>query len=133
GSTTKYYLFAVGAQAGYVNSSRTGITYSIVDMTLNGGNGDVDVANKNKPLIAPTCEKLAAVRHCNGKDIWVVVHQWNTDAFYAYLLTAFGISAPVITHSGIVHKDVGSGQNAETIGYMKFSPDGKRLAVACYE
>ncbi len=134
GSTTLYYIFTVDAQAGYFLVSLTGyggVAYSIVDMSLNGGLGDISTLNTT--LIAPTSEKVTAVRHCNGRDIWIVTHQWNTNSFYAYLLTNTGLSAPVITNSGIVHQDVGSGSNAEAIGHMKFSPNGKKLALVCYE
>lgn len=134
GSNTQYYIFTVDAQAGLEPPSTTGFggfAYSILDMTLDGGLGDI-TSTKNVRLLTPTCEKLTAVRACNGLDIWVVVHQWNTNAFYAYLITPTGISAPVISNTGIVHQDVGSGVKHETTGYMKFSPDAKKLALVCY-
>ncbi|HLG35201.1 MAG TPA: hypothetical protein VI757_10000, partial [Bacteroidia bacterium] len=134
GSNNLYYVFTAAAQAniGFQGQPHNGIAYSVVDMNLNGGLGDVIVAQKNIPLVGPATEKLAAVRHCNGTDVWVVAHKWNTNEFYAYQVSASGISAPVITVVGLVHQDVGSFQAAETIGYMKFSPDGRRLALACF-
>ena len=137
GNSNKYYLFTCAPQAGYLIGlgfsdipDYAGIAYSVVDMTLNSGNGDIEVASKNTPLLDTACEKITAVRHCNGTDIWIIVHKWNSDAFYSYLLTTSGIQAPVISHVGDINKDVGSGMNAEAIGYLKASPNGKKLASA---
>ena len=133
GSTTQFYIFTVDAQAGDPAASTTlygGAAYSIVDMTLNGGNGDV--TTKNVQLLAPTCEKVTAVRHCNGRDIWVLIHDWNSNSFYVYSLTSTGLSAPIVTSIGDVQFDAGSGFSFEALGYMKFSPNGKKLALASY-
>ena len=123
GSSNLYYVFTVFNQAG-----PKGLTYSVVDMTLNGKNGDVTI--KNEPLLTPVSEKLTAVVHSNGIDVWIITHQWNTNAFYVYLLTSKGISSPVISNIGVVHKNMGSANNGESIGYLKSSPDGKKLASA---
>lgn len=133
GSSTIYYVFTTDAQAGNAPQSISGyggVAYSIVDISLNGGKGAVTALNV--PLLVPATEKIAGVRHCNGTDFWVVVHKWNSNSFYAYQLSSSGLSAPVISNTGIVHQDMGSGTNAEAIGYMKFSPDAKKLALACY-
>ncbi len=130
GSNTLYYVFTADAQAGFYTFGDSGINYNIVDMTLNGGLGDV--STQDVELLSPATEKLCGTMACNDTDIWVVAHQWNSDAFYTYLVTKNGISAPVISHSGIVHEDVGSFECAEAIGYMEISPDGQKLALACY-
>ena len=127
-----YYLFTVGAQAGYYGSqdpklAYAGLAYSIVDMSLNGGLGDV--TTKNQDLLTPTDEKLTAVTHSNGTDIWIISHKWQTDSLYAYLLTAAGInSTPVGSKAGVVH--TGTAGNERSIGYLQASPDGKKLACA---
>ena len=93
-------------------------------MSLDNGRGDVE--SKNHPLVTPICEKLTAVKHCNGKDYWVITHEWNSDAFYAYLVTAAGVSSiPVVRHVGRVV----TGDPRHTVGYMKVPPDNKRLAI----
>ena len=111
-----YYVFTVD-ELGHPG----GLNYSLVDMTLDGGLGAVTV--KNVQLQTPVCEKLTAVKHCNGKDIWVIVHGVNSNAFYAYLLTAAGINAPVISNTGRVITSVVPDY---TIGYLKASPDGEK-------
>ena len=129
GSNTLYYIFTLDAQAGIYGGSDGGCNLNVVDMSLHGGLGDV--TTKDSLLLTPTAEKCATSFNCKGDSVWVVIHQWNSDAFYAYLVTATGLSAPVISHSGIVQKDVGSGSNAEAIGYMHISNDGKKLALTC--
>lgn len=134
GSTTQFYIFSVGAWGG-MNTTSFGspgsFNLNLVDMTLNGGLGDVTV--KNQVILSPVCEKLTATLHCNGVDYWVVVHKYNSDKFYSYLLTSGGLSAvPVISTIGIMHADTLGGNGFSAIGYMKISPDGKKLALACY-
>jgi len=125
GSYHLFYIFSVDAIAG-----SGGIQYSIVDMSLQGGNGDV--TSKNNLLTQPVCEKLCALKHSNGQDVWIITHQWNTDAFYAYLLTSAGVNAPVITHIGPVHQG-GSQPNYNSAGQLAASPDGSKIACAIYD
>ncbi|MBI4946228.1 MAG: gliding motility-associated C-terminal domain-containing protein [Bacteroidetes bacterium] len=132
GNPNQYYLFTVAAQLGLTPfngqiQTYSGVAYSIVDMTQNGGLGDIPIATKNVHLLDTASEKVTAVRHANGVDVWIVVHKYHSDAFYAYLATCNGIQSPVITHSGVVHTD--NYPNDGTRGHMKLSPDGKRLAV----
>lgn len=122
GSTTIYYVFTVDAQA-----APNGLRYSTVDMSLAAGNGSVTV--KNTLLQTPSDEKITAVRHCNGVDIWVVTHDWNSNNFRAFLVTAAGVGAPVVTGIGTVH----NGGNANTIGQMKASPNGRKLGLAIHD
>ena len=119
GNDSIYYVFTTPDY----QSPNIGFRYSIVNMNLNGGLGDVVVASKNTILFSPASEKLAASFHCNNEDIWVVGRS-NQD-FYAYLITSTGVSAtPVIT----------SGITSPSLPYpygMKSSPNGKKIA-ACY-
>jgi hypothetical protein len=123
GSTTLYYLFTVDEIGG-----PNGFRYSIVDMTLDGGNGDVDVNNKNIPILTPVTEKLTAMKQLPSGDYWIAVHDWGTDAFYVYSLTQSGLQPnPVVSNTGIVH-NMSMIQN--TYGAMKFSPCGDKIAAA---
>jgi gliding motility-associated-like protein len=120
GSRSQYYVFTVDNVA-----QPNGFRYSIVDLALENGLGKV--VQKNELLLTPVTEKLTAVAHENGKDIWVLVHGWNNNAFYAYLLTEKGISTqPVTSYAGTIH----NGRDNNTIGYFKASPSGSKLALA---
>ncbi|RTQ52240.1 T9SS type A sorting domain-containing protein [Hymenobacter gummosus] len=129
GNPSQYYIFVVDAAE---NAYAGGLRYSIVDMTLRGGLGDL-TATKNVVVSTPSpqlTEKLTAVRHANGRDYWVLVHGWQDSRFHAYLLSPAGLAAtPVTTTIGIVHTG-GGGGIANGVGYMKASPNGQLLAVA---
>lgn len=122
GSTTQYYVFALAEMA-----DTNGLSYSIVDMTLDGGKGDVTLKNVNVLNSIPLTEKLAGTMHANGQDVWIAVHENMSDTYYAYLVTSAGINPPVVTHIGSMHY----GPDPWT-GCMKFSPSGNKLATAVY-
>ncbi len=118
-----YYIFTVAAQAGI-----SGLNYSEVDMTLNSGNGGI-TAVKNVLLETPTTEKISAISHANGTDIWVVSHGWENADFLVYAVTAAGINeTPIVSSVGEIHGADGSTDG--TIGYLKIAPNGEKLALA---
>jgi len=126
GSTNLYYIFTVD-DVGNGNGGTNGLNYTLVDMTLDGFKGDVVTTQKNVLLTKPLCEKVTAVGHSNGIDIWVISHKWGTDSFYSYLVTEGGVTQdPIISSSGTVI----SGEDNNAKGYMKVSPDGEKLAKA---
>lgn len=129
GSNTLFYVFTIDTQAGtYYNPGNGGLAVSVVDMALNGGLGGI--ALRDSIILTPTAEKCATTLACNGSDVWVVVHKWNSDAFYSYLVTDHGIMPPVISHAGIyMYGAQVGGENAEAIGYMHISHNGKKLAL----
>jgi PKD repeat protein len=109
GNNSLYYIFV---------ASFTGLRYSIVDMSLAAGAGSITV--KNVLLTANTqAYKVAGTLHCNKTDVWVVSQDENTNTSRAYLLTAAGLSAPVLSTTGAIHT---------VYAALKFSPDGSKLA-----
>mgnify|MGYP003649573562 CR=1 FL=1 len=116
-----HFVFTVD-EAGAGN----GFNYSVVDMTLNGGLGNV--TSKNIRLYNRVTEKITAVQHANGTDIWVIAHRYNSNEFLAYLVTAAGVSAtPIVSAIGVPHEGLSDGTGAR--GYMKASPNGAFLAI----
>ena len=120
GNDSIYYLFTVGSAF----EEEPVFSYNVIDMKADGGFGNVIV--KNNFIADTVLEKLAAIRHCNKKDFWIVVHKWNTDAYYSYLLTASGLNpVPVISNTGLVINGVYN----NAIGTLKFSSKGNKLAA----
>jgi gliding motility-associated-like protein len=126
GSTTLYYVFTVADQG-----NANGYEYSIVDMSFNAGAGKVvtknakilkDYSNTSSAFLNST-EALTAAYHKNQTDVWVILHEATVTKFYAYLLTAGGLQAPVIS-------DIGNQKT--NLGQCRISPDGKRIAVGGY-
>ncbi len=128
GSSRFYYLFTTDSFYA-ANDLRKGFRYSIIDMCLDDGLGDVIESSKNTLLLDMVSEKLTAVRHSNGVDYWVLVHKYFSDDFYAYKLTDTGITDIVISEVGVFHDGNLPGSLSASIGQMKASPDGTKLAL----
>ena len=119
-SGSQYYIFTTAADGG------GDFRYSIVDMTLHGGLGDVVTTSKNVFLNDSTTEKIAAIKDPVG-NYWIVTHIWGNNAFYAYHLTPTGIAAPVVTYIGTVHNTT---MIQNTYGQLKFNMCGDKLVLA---
>jgi len=117
--TSKFYIFTV---SNYFTNGSPGAHYSLVDMNLNGGLGDV--TTKNVLLHNPTSEKLVATHQANNFDYWVLTHSFNGTTFYTYPVTNSGVGVPIISTCS---PNFGG---TSSIGCMKLSPDGSQLAVA---
>lgn len=114
------YLFTIGSAF----QPEKGFRYSIINLRGDGGFGEV--IEKNISLEPAAFEKIAAIRHCNNKDVWIVIHKWNTDEYHAYHVDGTGINAvPVISHTGLII----TGSKDNTVGALKFSGNGQHLAA----
>ena len=123
GNANRYYVFTTGNFADYGQTYGLGFAYVIVDMTENNGLGGV-VSNYIE-LLPIAHERQTAVKHCNGRDIWIICQEWPSGAFYSYLLTETGISPPVIS-------EIPSQTAINFIGYLAASPQGNKIAVTSY-
>lgn len=136
GTPNQYFLFGVDA---IENDLRNGLQVALVDMSAQSGRGEVLSKGVRLPtptLSSPVTEKLVAVRHANGRDTWVLVHGWDTNAFMAFLVSPAGVSpGPVATSfTGTIHQgSTGVSRLYNAIGCMAVSPDGQRLAVTQYQ
>ncbi|UAY53525.1 gliding motility-associated C-terminal domain-containing protein [Ferruginibacter albus] len=112
-----YYLFS---SVGDI-PELTGLRYTIIDMSLDGGLGDV--ISKDNLLFTPGTESLAGTMHCNAKDYWIVSVQFagTVAKFYAYLLNSTGLNSPVISTLSI--------PSLNNVAFLNFSQDGKLLAL----
>jgi gliding motility-associated-like protein len=118
GSTTQYFIITTPVGGG-------AITYSIADMTLAGGLGDI-TATKNVVLHAASTERVTAIRLINCSDFWIIGHEPENNVFFAYKLTSTGFSAsPVLSAIGSVHSGA-----SNYIGYLRSSHNGNKLAIA---
>ncbi|MBL7962936.1 MAG: T9SS type A sorting domain-containing protein [Flavobacteriales bacterium] len=93
---------------------------SVIDMSLNGGEGEV--VSKNLAIFDGPLQigRLNAVRHGNGRDWWVYAHEYNSDVFLRWLVTPQGPSGPLSQNVGL-YKPLDAGQ-------VVFSQDGQRFA-----
>jgi hypothetical protein len=127
GSTSIFYIFTTSQTQ---QSGNWNFCYSEVDMTLDGGLGGI-TTNKNVLLYTPIGEKITAVKHSNGADIWVIAHAKFTNQYLTFALTSTGVNAsPIIFTGGTTDNGVGDGYASPNWGYMKASPDGSKIAAA---
>jgi len=115
-----------------------GLNYSEVNMYLQGGLGDVNPAKKNIHLITynpsdskeaefKCSEKISAVQHNDGISYWVITH--FLDSFYSFKITKAGVqNNPVVSKTNTLIPLGGYLNNSQ--GYLKSSPNGKKLAIS---
>lgn len=116
-----YYVFTVGREG-------APLQYVQVDTSASGGMGMV--FTDTSTLLNLSTEKITAVKHANGEDIWVIGHELGNNKFYAWKMTALGISSqPVVSAVGPVHS-LGNRRRGYSKGYLKASPKGDKIAAA---
>lgn len=132
GNPDLYYIFTVGADDAatpeFPSDVNKGFNYYLVDLTLENGLGDVlPYDNDANNLMNLTSEKVTAVTHKNNQDFWVITH--FEDKFYAYYVSDEGLNmTPVISQIGPYIDPRVYPVNSR--GYLKTSPNGKKIAVA---
>ncbi|MFZ4399757.1 MAG: gliding motility-associated C-terminal domain-containing protein [Bacteroidales bacterium] len=124
----KFYLFTLDKCDSPSNPypiGYKGFNYNVVDIGLNAGLGAVTL--KNIHLADSTGEKLTAVRHCNGRDVWVIIYKQTTDKYLSYLVTPSGIQTnPIISNGSFTSNFYGYS------GDIKISPNGKKIASVLF-
>lgn len=127
GSKDIFYVFT--ARVGpYMDDSIGGIDYHVVDMREDAGNGDLVI--RDVPLIDSASERLVGIRHCNGRDFWVVAHELWTNRFVSWKVTEDGIVDTVYSSVGQIYDYNLS--LLPSIGNLKASPDGRYLFSVFY-
>lgn len=117
GNGDQYYVF---------HCKDDGLFYSLLDMSLNGGQGSVVASEKNVSLTPPGSvftRLITAVKGCSGT--WLVIRSQTSNEYYSYHVTASGIDTQkvvsVIGNFPLLDYAFG--------GFLKASPDGSMLAT----
>ena len=117
-----YYIFTVDAI-----TSNKGLNYSEVKM--NSENGLGEVISKNTLLLGSVTEKITGIKNSTNNTYWVVSQKWNSNEFNAYKITSRGVNTiPIKSRIGPY---IG-GHDSNALGQIKFSPNGRKLAIAIY-
>jgi Secretion system C-terminal sorting domain len=120
-SLNKYYLFCID-----ISSNLVGFYYSVIDMSLNNGLGDV--TSKNVKLHSTwMADCIKAIKHANGRDWWILSRtEANNfdDKYYRYLVSPNGIDS-------MPAQPIGTGSQT---GFIEFTwnKQGDRLAMVNY-
>ncbi|WP_143306135.1 PKD domain-containing protein [Chitinophaga vietnamensis] len=104
-------------------SGGNGMHWSVVDMSLNGGKGDIVAATKNTQLYnsSMSSEKMMVTRNCNGHDYWLITHTRDDNNYRVFPVTDAGIGVAKAYPVGRVT----SSNGWEAVGTLKASPDGR--------
>ncbi|MBP7273739.1 MAG: T9SS type A sorting domain-containing protein [Saprospiraceae bacterium] len=95
--------------------------YSVIDMSYNNYHGKV--IEKSVPLVHDTLEigKITACRHANGRDWWILVHEYDTNWYYRFLLDNVGIHT-------LDPQIIGENMPSD-FGQVFFTPDGNKYIM----
>jgi len=128
----QYYIFNVNSNVGL--GSVNGLFYSVVDLNYNNGLGKVTTKNQHLITTDYMTDAMAAVKHGNGRDWWVLCKPLyidtltggliSSDTFYIYLVTPDSIHTPVKQCIGY--------NKASWLGNFTFSSDGSKFNFVCY-
>jgi len=129
-SPGKYYLFSLSGPSDRLLNHQTpanpGLYYSIVDMKLDNGLGDIVSAQKNIWLSNDTLSEAMIAIPGNNYDIWLLVHDYQKPVFKIYHITCNGLdTTPIVSNIGQQIQ----GLYAYFAGYLNVSPDRSMIAL----
>lgn len=102
--------------------ARNKMCYSVVDMNLNGGLGDVEVQNKNIEVVDSICEGLTYSFNKDSSGYWLITRERKSDRFISILIDSSGVG------SKIVYSKFPGGRTS-VFSIITLSPNSKRVSV----
>ncbi|MDP2541033.1 hypothetical protein CSC81_14815 [Tenacibaculum discolor] len=121
-----YYIFSTRKTKTDTPLFFPGIYYSEIEISNTYPLGKV--IRKNLRLENSTAQRITAVHHKNGKDVWVITYGTDSyggpdNIFFAFKVTEKGIISPVKSRLNEIAPIF-------NIGEMKASPDGSKVALS---
>ena len=122
--SNQFYVFGTWYPDIYKGNVVRIYTYAVIDISLNGGLGKI--ISKNNVIDTNQTTYIAATKHCNNKDYWIVTYRNNSNTFLSILLTKDGVSKTFVESK--------TSKNANfKLHYfwsdLKISPNGKFISV----
>jgi hypothetical protein len=112
-----FYIFTTDCSE---NNFISGLDYSIINLKLNNGLGDV--VSKNTLLLQNGTEGLACTRKANGCGYFLLTHEHNSSNFIIYSIDSNGVLLINTQNIGPFYND--------WITSFKFSNDGRFLSCS---
>ena len=96
GNVNQYYIFSISV------TGNLGVKYHKVDMSYNNGLGKVVMKNVSLLNNHSICDGIAAIKHGNGRDWWVIFRPTNglSNTYYKYLVAPTGIGNGSVQNIG---------------------------------
>lgn len=129
----RYYLFVLAnGMYGFSDSGFEYIPgilqYSVVDMSLDAGKGDIADEEKNILLGENLTGAMTAVSGECG-TVWLLTHVYDSNQFTAWKISETGIGNPIGSNAGLSVSNVYSaGEQYDNLNGIFASPDGKKIA-----
>lgn len=120
--SNKYYVFTLEPES----LPDGALFYSVVDMALDGGRGNVVPAQKKVRLGQGFVEGMCAVATCDGH--WLILSTRNTNEFYAYKISASGLDT-----NAVVSQMPFPYVTTLVLAPIKVSPNNKKLVFGTYK
>lgn len=115
----QYYIVTIGT------NTTIGLNYSVVDMNLAGGLGDVVVAQKNILIRKGVREKILAIKKEGDANYWLATQVLNSDSLLTFEVGSLGINTtPQVSILSVITPNIS--------GYLKSNIEGS-LLVSCHE
>ncbi len=121
GSNRYYYLFHFSLDSTYVYT----LYYSVIDAQGDFGRGEVITKNNVFFRGFSRLGGIAACKHANGRDWWVVIPGHGGNLYRKFLLTPDGIADTLTQNVGVNFPN-------GTQSYARFSLDGTKYVVGPY-
>lgn len=96
--------------------------YSVVDMGLRGGLGDIEAQNKNIVVVDSVCEGLTYSFNKDSSGYWLITRERNSDRFISILIDSSGVGSKVVYSKF-------PGGRTNNFSVLTLSPNGKKLSV----
>lgn len=117
-NSNQYYVIVTDAIEDQVFNAY----YSVVDMTLNGGLGDVIPTQKNILLTTDISEGVLATTNTDCSSYWVILHSRYGTEYRAFKIDNNGVSSTSVLSYGL------TGNNTNpSYGGMRFSNNGTKM------
>ena len=129
-NTDRYFIFTVTSPEGRIGNTLdrpfSEFNYSIINMSLDSGLGDVEQLSKNKILLDRNLtEKLVAIRGECG-TVWVIAHEADSNNFKVVRTIEDRVSQIITSSIGQPHVRIGNQDQYQ--GQLKSSPNGEYIA-----
>lgn len=116
GSLTKYYIFSSSGNAYNGTFTNGALYYSIVDMNLNSGTGDVIASSKNTFIGSNVCEALEIVPSSIQNIYWLIAPNNNSNTITVYKVDSAGVNLLNTYTTGYNLKSAVSARYSKVLG-----------------
>lgn len=110
--------------------------YSEIDAWENAGLGEITSRKNIRTFSEPTVSNYSAVRHANGRDWWIIAHEYGTNRFLILNSVLGGQHIKKYQSIGGIfgkYDNGGWGGGGGSLGHFRFNNRGDKLLSLCFD